>query len=102
MESKSLAAWLGRKDSMSILSAFVSIFIRQVEGRGKKDVHHLKEITFAIGKGVGESEAGPAWGEVQRLQRNVHSYGLAVGSSLESPRVRKKRRLLEFDGVWLK
>lgn len=61
MESKPLAAWLGRKD-MSIVLGFASIFIHKVEERGKKDVSPLKESALAIGKGVGEGESRTALG----------------------------------------
>ena len=51
---------------MSIVSEFVSIFIHQVPGKGKKDVHHRKEFALAVGKGAGESVAGPAQRYMQR------------------------------------
>lgn len=37
-----------------------SIFIHQVEERGKKDGSPLKKFPLAIDEGVGEGESGPA------------------------------------------
>lgn len=47
---------------MSTVLEVASVFIRQAGARGKEGVTQMKEFPLATGKGVGESEVGPAMG----------------------------------------
>lgn len=83
IESKSPTAWLLRKDNISIVLEFASVFIHQAGAKGKKGVTHMKGFTLATGKRVGDSEAGPTMGYVQSLNKEI-------------PCVNEKRKLLEL------
>lgn len=78
---------------------FANISIHQVAG-GEKEVSPRKELTLAVGKGVGEGETGSSGTGIAHKELRSLGYGWAVGS--QEPEGDKKRRLLGLDGAWLR